>query len=86
MYFYFFTKKADFRAIFRHGQRSVAEPGPTPSPWSITVKQPTKNMPITSKSSILVGFCSWPLLLPLFSLSLCLLFLTHFGETPNILA
>ena len=25
-----------FRAIFRDGQRSVAEPGPTPSPWSIT--------------------------------------------------
>ena len=28
-------KKADFRADFRHGQRSVVEPGPTPSPWSI---------------------------------------------------
>ena len=25
----------NFRAIFRDGQRSVAEPGPTPSPWSI---------------------------------------------------
>ena len=32
----FFTrKKTDFRALFLHGQRSVAEPGPTPSPWSI---------------------------------------------------
>ena len=29
-------KKADFRALFLHGQRSVAEPGPTPSPWSIS--------------------------------------------------
>ena len=27
--------KADFRVVFRHGQRLVAEPGPTPSPWSI---------------------------------------------------
>ena len=33
--FIFLPKKADFRAFFRHGQRSVAEPGPTPSPWSI---------------------------------------------------
>ena len=31
----FFYKKADFRAIFWQGQRLVAEPGPTPSPWSI---------------------------------------------------
>ena len=30
--FYFFTKKADFRARFQNGQRSVTEPGPTPSP------------------------------------------------------
>ena len=29
-------KKGHFRAIFRDGQRSVAEPGPTPSPWSIS--------------------------------------------------
>ena len=28
--------KSNFHAIFRHGQRLVAEPGPTPSPWSIT--------------------------------------------------
>ena len=28
-------KKGNLRAIFRDGQRSVAEPGPTPSPWSI---------------------------------------------------
>ena len=28
-------KKGHFRAIFRYGQRSVAEPGPTPSSWSI---------------------------------------------------
>ena len=34
-HFYFFTKKADFRAFFLHSQRSVAEPGLTPSPWSI---------------------------------------------------
>ena len=27
----FFTKKTDFHAIFRHGQRSVAEPGVFPS-------------------------------------------------------
>ena len=27
--------KGHFRAIFRDGQRSVAEPGPTPSPWHI---------------------------------------------------
>ena len=36
---YFFSwdtyVKADFRMFFLHGQRSVAEPGPTPSPWSI---------------------------------------------------
>ena len=25
----------DFRMIFHHAQRSVTEPGPTPSPWSI---------------------------------------------------
>ena len=31
-------KKGHFRAIFRGGQRSVAEPGPTPSPWSIVIK------------------------------------------------
>ena len=35
--FYFFTKKADFGACFRNGQRSVTEPGPTPSPWSIII-------------------------------------------------
>ena len=37
----FLRKKADFRAIFRHGQ----EPGPTPSPWSIIsiIKQVTPN-------------------------------------------
>ena len=34
--FYFFTrKKTDFRPLFRNGQHSVTEPGPTPSPWSI---------------------------------------------------
>ena len=33
--FIFLRKKADFRRGFLHGQRSVAEPGPTPSPWSI---------------------------------------------------
>ena len=33
--FYFFTEKTDFRAFFLHGQHSVAELGPTPSPWSI---------------------------------------------------
>ena len=33
--FYFFTKTAVFRTFYLHGQRSVAEPGPTPSPWSI---------------------------------------------------
>ena len=33
--FYFFTKKAGFCTCFRNGQRSVTEPGPTPSPWSI---------------------------------------------------
>ena len=27
--------KADFRTLFRNGQRSVTEPGPTPNPWSI---------------------------------------------------
>ena len=31
----FLQKKADFREFFRNGQRSVTEPGPTPSPWSI---------------------------------------------------
>ena len=35
--FIFLRKKADFRAIFRHGQRSFAEPGPTPSAWIILV-------------------------------------------------
>ena len=35
---FFFTKKNDFRAFFGHGQRSVAEPGPTPSPRSIVKK------------------------------------------------
>ena len=30
-------KKGHFRAIFRDGQRSVAEPGPTSSPWSILI-------------------------------------------------
>ena len=39
----FLGKKADFRARFRNGQRSVTEPGPTPSPWSIwKVPQTTK--------------------------------------------
>ena len=33
--FIFLQKKGDFRAFFLLGQRSVAEPGPTPSPWSI---------------------------------------------------
>ena len=32
---FFNEKKADCRAFFRHGQRSDAEPGPTPRPWSI---------------------------------------------------
>ena len=31
------SKKGHFRAIFRNGQHSVAEPGPTPSPWSIHI-------------------------------------------------
>ena len=35
--FYFFTKKADFRTRFQNGQRSVTEPGPIPSPWSIVI-------------------------------------------------
>ena len=35
MYFFSLRKKGHFRVIFRDGQRSVAEPGPTPSPWSI---------------------------------------------------
>ena len=30
-------KKGKLHAIFRDSQRSVAEPGPTPSPWSITL-------------------------------------------------
>ena len=34
--FYFLRKKADFCARFRNGQCSVTEPGPTPSPWSIS--------------------------------------------------
>ena len=29
-------KKGHFRVIFRDSQRSVTEPGPTPSPWSIS--------------------------------------------------
>ena len=32
--FIFLRKKANFRARFRNDQRSVTEPGPTPSPWS----------------------------------------------------
>ena len=31
----FLRKKDDFCAFFRHGQRLVTEPGPTPSPRSI---------------------------------------------------
>ena len=34
--FYFPQKKGHFRTIFRDGQSSVADPGPTPSPWSIS--------------------------------------------------
>ena len=33
--FIFYEKKHIFKRFFRNGQRSVAEPGPTPSPWSI---------------------------------------------------
>ena len=29
------THDADFCVFFLHGQRSVVEPGPTPTPWSI---------------------------------------------------
>ena len=36
-YFNFLRKKADFRARFWNGQCSVTEPGPTPSPWNITL-------------------------------------------------
>ena len=35
--FFFNEKKADFRQFFLHGQRSVVEPRPTPSPWSILI-------------------------------------------------
>ena len=35
--FFLPQNKGHFRAIFRDGQRSVAEPGPTPSPWSIVL-------------------------------------------------
>ena len=35
--FFFPRKKGYFRVIFRDGQCSVAEPGPTPSPWSISL-------------------------------------------------
>ena len=35
--FIFLRKKTDFRVIFRHYQRSVAEPGTTPSPSSIII-------------------------------------------------
>ena len=35
--FYFFTKKSSFSRAW-NGQRSVMEPGPTPSPWSIICK------------------------------------------------
>ena len=34
---YFCMKKVNFRVFFMHGQRSVAEPRPTPSPWKITL-------------------------------------------------
>ena len=33
---FFKQKKTDFRAFFLYGQHSVAEPGPTPTPWSIS--------------------------------------------------
>ena len=36
--FIFLRNKNFFRAFFLYGQRSVAEPGPTPSPWSIGLK------------------------------------------------
>ena len=36
--FIFLRKKTEFHTVLRHGQRSVAEPGPTPSPWSIVSK------------------------------------------------
>ena len=42
--FIFLRKKADFRARFRNGQRSVMEPGPTPSPWSICFSFNTTNI------------------------------------------
>ena len=31
-------KQTDFHIFFLHAQHSVTEPGPTPSPWSITIK------------------------------------------------
>ena len=34
---FFLRKKTDFRTFFLYGQRSVTEPGPTPSPWSIAL-------------------------------------------------
>ena len=42
--YYFLRKKADFRGGFLHGQCSVAEPGPTPSPWSILIYA-TRSLP-----------------------------------------
>ena len=52
---FFLRKKTDFLAIFRHGQRSVAEPGPTPSPWSIS-----QHFPFAFKVKVEFSYCNIP--------------------------
>ena len=41
-FLFFYKKKADFHTFFLHGQRSVAESGPTPSPRSICFRYQPK--------------------------------------------
>ena len=81
----FLRKKVDFRARFRNGQRSVTEPGPTPSPWSIVpgvLACATRGGGRSEAGHCFHLLFSFSFFFSPFFFFLRRLLFTHFGESP----